>query len=89
VRRAIDLSVRMADRTLGDDPAEAEFDPALYGAFLYDEEGNPIPPEDFGIAPRTRRRARREWRTRYNEAKACFERHRQRVIRDRRREIGD
>jgi predicted RNA-binding protein with RPS1 domain len=89
VRRTIDLSVRMADRTLGDDPAEAEFDPALYGAFLYDEEGNPIPPEDFGIAPRTRRRARREWRTRYNEAKACFERHRQRVIRDRRREIGD
>ncbi|MDI2126265.1 30S ribosomal protein S1 [Yinghuangia seranimata] len=87
-RRRISLSLKQANEAFGADPAEAEFDPTLYGmAATYDDAGNYIYPEGFD--PETNDwlegydKQREEWERQYAEAQTRFESHQQQVVKAR------
>ncbi|MFE5586709.1 30S ribosomal protein S1 [Kitasatospora sp. NPDC056531] len=87
-RRRISLSLKQANEALGASPAEAEFDPTLYGmAASYDDQGNYIYPEGFDPEANDWlpgfEKQREDWERQYAEAQARFEQHQAQVIKSR------
>ncbi|WSB58657.1 S1 RNA-binding domain-containing protein (plasmid) [Streptomyces cellulosae] len=79
------LSSVAADATLGDDPAQAEFDPTRYGmAADYDREGNYVYPEGFDPGANDWlpgfEEERAHWELRYATATSLFEAHQRHVL---------